>query len=131
MWVFNNVMLSDDEKGSVVDGRVLRDAISSRHGLKVPHGCYYLVDAGCTNCDRFLAPFKGQRYHLNELRQGYQPSTSKEFSNMKHASTRSYVRFFTIKCFFPKFSRNQKDMGPRRRCCVGYLYGRLAQCWNL
>ncbi|KHF99068.1 hypothetical protein F383_36052 [Gossypium arboreum] len=22
-------------------------------------------------------------------------------------------------------------MGSRRRCCVGCLYGRLAQCWNL
>ena len=25
-------------EGSVADGRVLRDAISRRHGLKVPHG---------------------------------------------------------------------------------------------
>ncbi|PPD76415.1 hypothetical protein GOBAR_DD26660 [Gossypium barbadense] len=56
-------------EGSVADGRVLRDAISRRHGLKVPHGCYYLVDAGYTNCEGFLAPFRGQRYHLNEWRQ--------------------------------------------------------------
>ncbi|KAG8478914.1 hypothetical protein CXB51_028756 [Gossypium anomalum] len=75
-------------KGSVADGRVLRDAIS-RHGLKVPHGCYYLVDAGYTNCEGFLAPFRGQRYHLNEWRQGYQPSTLEEFFNMKHASARN------------------------------------------
>ncbi|PPD67668.1 hypothetical protein GOBAR_DD35455 [Gossypium barbadense] len=61
-------------EGSVADGRVLRDAISRRHGLKVPHGCYCLVDAGYTNCEGFLAPFRGQRYHLNEWRQGYQPS---------------------------------------------------------
>ncbi|MFQ6645509.1 hypothetical protein Gotur_020397, partial [Gossypium turneri] len=38
-----------------------------RHGLKVSHGCYYLVDAGYTNCERFLASFRGQRYHLNNL----------------------------------------------------------------
>ncbi|PPR96830.1 hypothetical protein GOBAR_AA23836 [Gossypium barbadense] len=53
-------------EGSVADGRVLRDAISRRHGLKVPHGCYYLVDAGYINCEGFLALFRGQRYHLNE-----------------------------------------------------------------
>ncbi|MFQ6657023.1 hypothetical protein Gotur_026874 [Gossypium turneri] len=66
-------------EGSVADGRVLRDAITRRHGLKVPHGCYYLVDGGYTNCEGFLAPFRGQRYHLNEWRQGYQPSTPQEF----------------------------------------------------
>ncbi|MFQ6660788.1 hypothetical protein Gotur_029173 [Gossypium turneri] len=48
-------------EGSVVDGRVLRDVIS----------CYYLIDAGYTNCEGFLAPFRGQRYHLNEWHQGY------------------------------------------------------------
>ncbi|PPD75151.1 hypothetical protein GOBAR_DD27910 [Gossypium barbadense] len=78
-------------KGSVADGRVLRDAISRRHGLKVPHGCYYLVDAGYTNCEGFLAPFRGQRYHLNEWRQGYQLSSPQEFFNMKHASARNII----------------------------------------
>ncbi|XP_016707023.1 uncharacterized protein [Gossypium hirsutum] len=79
----------------VADRRVLRDAISKRHGLKVPHGCYYLVDAGYTNCERFLAFFRGQRYHLNEWRQGYQPSTTEEFFNMKHASARNVIE----RCF--------------------------------
>ncbi|PPE01605.1 hypothetical protein GOBAR_DD01392 [Gossypium barbadense] len=78
----------------VADGRVLRDAISRRHGLKVPHG-YYLVDAGYTNCDGFLAPFRGQRYHLNEWCHGYQPSSPQEFFNMKHASARNVIE----RCF--------------------------------
>ncbi|XP_052878904.1 uncharacterized protein LOC128285455 [Gossypium arboreum] len=82
-------------EGSFFDGRVLRDAISRRHGLKVPHGCYYLVDAGYTNCEGFLAPFRGQRYHLNEWRQGYQPSTPEEVFNMKHASARNVIE----RCF--------------------------------
>ncbi|PPD68271.1 hypothetical protein GOBAR_DD34850 [Gossypium barbadense] len=77
-------------EGSVADGRVLRDAISRTHGLKVPYGCYYLVDAGYTNCEGFLAPFRGQRYHLNEWRQGYQPSSPQEFFNMKHAAARTF-----------------------------------------
>ncbi|PPD91801.1 hypothetical protein GOBAR_DD11267 [Gossypium barbadense] len=82
-------------EGSVADGRVLRDAISRRHGLKVPHGCYYLVDAGYTNCEGFLAPFRGQRYHLNEWRQSYQPSSPQEFFNMIHASARNVIE----RCF--------------------------------
>ncbi|XP_028784782.1 uncharacterized protein LOC114740740 [Neltuma alba] len=38
-------------EGSAADGRVLRDAISRRNGLRVPQGQYYLVDARYTNCD--------------------------------------------------------------------------------
>ncbi|PPD99956.1 hypothetical protein GOBAR_DD03004 [Gossypium barbadense] len=57
--------------------------------------CYYLVDGGYTNCEEFLAPFRGQRYHLNEWRQGYQPSTPQEFFNMKHASARNVIE----RCF--------------------------------
>ena len=58
-------------------------------------GCYYLVDAGYTNCEGFLAPFRGQRYHLNEWRQGYQPSSPQEFFNMKHVSARNIIE----RCF--------------------------------
>ncbi|GLT76808.1 hypothetical protein SLA2020_484460 [Shorea laevis] len=57
-------------------------------GLIVPHGYYYLVDAGYTNCKGFLAPYRGQRYHLNDWREGHQPTTSEEFFNMKHSSWR-------------------------------------------
>ncbi|KAA3470143.1 DDE_4 domain-containing protein [Gossypium australe] len=49
--------------------------VKHRHG----GNCYYLVDAGYTNCKGFLTPFRGQRYHLNEWRQGHQPSTLEEF----------------------------------------------------
>ncbi|WRX26273.1 Harbinger transposase-derived nuclease domain - like 7 [Theobroma cacao] len=80
---------------SVVDGRVLRDALRRRNGLKVPNGCYYLVDAGYTNCEGFLAPFRGQRYHLNEWRQGHEPSGPEEFFNMKHAAARNVIE----RCF--------------------------------
>ncbi|MBA0640353.1 hypothetical protein Goklo_023299, partial [Gossypium klotzschianum] len=58
-------------------------------------GCYYLVDAGYKYCEGFLAPFKGQRYHLNKWCQGYQPCTPKEFFNMKHASARNVIE----RCF--------------------------------
>ncbi|XP_031267081.1 uncharacterized protein LOC116125509 [Pistacia vera] len=55
-------------EGSAIDGRVLRDAISRRNDLKVPQGCYYLCDSGYTNGEGFLAPYRGQRYHLNDWR---------------------------------------------------------------
>lgn len=58
-------------------------------------GCYYLVDAGYTNCEGFLAPFRGQRYHLNEWRQGHEPSSPEEFFNMKHAAARNVIE----RCF--------------------------------
>ncbi|KAL5559189.1 hypothetical protein UlMin_035400 [Ulmus minor] len=47
-------------EGSTVDSRVLRDALRRRNGLNVPHGYYYLVDAGYLNCNSFLAPYRGQ-----------------------------------------------------------------------
>ena len=31
----------------------------------------------------FLAPYRGQRYHLTEWRQGHQPTTANEYFNMK------------------------------------------------
>ncbi|GJW71115.1 ALP1-like protein [Tanacetum coccineum] len=45
-------------EGSTHDGRVLRDDISRDDGLKVPQGCYYLVDVGYCNASGFLAPFR-------------------------------------------------------------------------
>ncbi|GAB4855591.1 hypothetical protein Ancab_039775 [Ancistrocladus abbreviatus] len=52
-------------EGSAHDGRVLRNAISRPHGLRVPQG-YYLVDGGYSNSEGFLTPYRGQRYHLKE-----------------------------------------------------------------
>ena len=54
-------------------------------------GNYYLVDAGYSNGKGFLAPYRGQRYHLNEWRDGYQPTTPHEFFNMKHSSARNVI----------------------------------------
>ncbi|XP_031282515.1 protein ALP1-like [Pistacia vera] len=84
-------------EGSVADGRVLRDAITRRNGLKVPQGHYYLCDAGYTNGEGFLAPYRGQRYHLSDWRQGHQPASPQEFFNMKHSQARNCIeRCFVI-----------------------------------
>ena len=58
-------------------------------------GQYFLVDAGFMNCEGFLAPYRGQRYHLNEWRSGYQPTTPEELFNMKHSSARNIIE----RCF--------------------------------
>ncbi|XP_060962712.1 protein ALP1-like isoform X1 [Cannabis sativa] len=82
-------------EGSAADGRVLRDAIRRTNGLCVPNGYYYLVDAGYTNCKGFLAPYRGQRYHLNQWEDGNPPRNSQEFFNMKHSSARNVIE----RCF--------------------------------
>ncbi|KAL6311809.1 hypothetical protein AAG906_018601 [Vitis piasezkii] len=70
------------------------DAVSRRNG-PVPHGYYYLVDAGYTNGKGFLAPYRGQRYHLNDWREGHMPTTHEEFFNMKHSAARNVIE----RCF--------------------------------
>ncbi|KAA0052358.1 putative nuclease HARBI1 [Cucumis melo var. makuwa] len=53
---------------------------------------YYLVDAGYPNVEGFLAPYRGQHYHLQEWRGAENtPSNSKEFFNMKHSSARNVI----------------------------------------
>ncbi|GKD35635.1 ALP1-like protein [Tanacetum coccineum] len=80
-------------EGSAADSRVLRDAISRPNGLKITRGSYYLCDAGYTNGDGFLTPYRGQRYHLNDW--SHPPTTAKELYNMKHSLARNIIE----KCF--------------------------------
>ena len=51
-------------EGSASDARVLHDALN--HGFEVPHGKFFLVDAGYANTTQFLAPYRGTKYHLKE-----------------------------------------------------------------
>ncbi|KAL8516049.1 hypothetical protein ACS0TY_014647 [Phlomoides rotata] len=70
-------------EGSAADSQVLRDAINRPHGLRVPKGNYYLCDNGYPNCEGFLTPYKGVRYHLNEW-SSRRPQNYQEYLNMKH-----------------------------------------------
>ncbi|EPS72545.1 hypothetical protein M569_02213, partial [Genlisea aurea] len=79
-------------EGSAADSRVLRDALRRDHGLRVPPGHYYLCDSGYMDCDGFLTPYRGVRYHLREWGPGMQgPQNAKEYFNMKHASARNVI----------------------------------------
>ncbi|KAA0053146.1 putative nuclease HARBI1 [Cucumis melo var. makuwa] len=88
-------------EGSVVDSCILRDAISRPNRLKVSKGYYYLVDARYPKVESFLAPYRGQHYHLQEWRDAENaPSTSKEFFNMKHSSAQVQCRTILACCLF-------------------------------
>ncbi|XP_020992483.2 uncharacterized protein LOC110278576 [Arachis duranensis] len=83
-------------EGSASDSRVLRDAITHRNSLKIPHGNYYLVDAGYTNGPDFLAPYRGTRYHVREWAQGARaPRNHQEYFNRVHSSARNIIE----RCF--------------------------------
>ncbi|KAL6176391.1 hypothetical protein ACLB2K_053025 [Fragaria x ananassa] len=86
-------------EGSAHDSKVLNDAISRRNGLKVPAGKYYLGDCGFPNRRRFLAPFRGTRYHLKDFcgGEGNHPVNAVELFNLRHASLRNVIeRIFGI-----------------------------------
>ncbi|KAI8570668.1 hypothetical protein RHMOL_Rhmol01G0053900 [Rhododendron molle] len=78
-------------EGSATDSRILGNAMERPHGLKVPHGHYYLVDTGYTNGNGFLAPYHGQRYHINIWRQGHILTSKEEYFNMKHSVARNVI----------------------------------------
>ncbi|KAL2327026.1 hypothetical protein Fmac_020453 [Flemingia macrophylla] len=77
-------------EGSAGDSRVLRDALHHQNKLEIPTGKYFLVDAGYTNGPRFLAPYRGTRYHLNEWI-GNTPQNFKELFNLRHSSARNTI----------------------------------------
>jgi hypothetical protein len=77
-------------EGSAHDGRVLADAIS--RGFKAPEGRYFLADAGYSNSELTLSPYRGVRYHLREVRAvGKAPEDKKELFNLRHSSLRNVV----------------------------------------
>ena len=54
-------------------------------------GKYYVVDAGYPNRPGYLAPYKGERYHLPEWHRGMEPNTPKEKFNRIHSSVRNVI----------------------------------------
>ncbi|KAF7801032.1 protein ALP1-like [Senna tora] len=82
-------------EGYAADSRVLKSTLSRPCGFKVPAEQYYLVDVGYSNAQGFLAPFRGQRYHLNEWREGCHPINTRECFNMRHSGARNVIE----RCF--------------------------------
>ena len=53
------------------------------------------MDAGYTNGEGFLAPYRETIHHLSEWREGYPPINYEEYFNIKHASARNVIE----RCF--------------------------------
>lgn len=53
-----------------------------------------MADEGYTNCEGFLAPYRGQRYHPKELTDR-QPKSAEEYYNLKHAREHNVIE----RCF--------------------------------
>uniref|UniRef100_A0A803N1L0 DDE Tnp4 domain-containing protein n=1 Tax=Chenopodium quinoa TaxID=63459 RepID=A0A803N1L0_CHEQI len=77
-------------EGSASDPRVLRDVLRRPNGLKIPRNKNFLVDLGFSNCEGFLAPYNGTRYHLN-LWRGNTPTNYMELFNLRHSSARNTI----------------------------------------
>ncbi|KAH0649252.1 hypothetical protein KY285_034500 [Solanum tuberosum] len=95
-----NPVLEDDtddrwkwfKEGSVADGRVLRDVVVRKNGLKVPQGNYYLCDGGNTNGNSFMFPYRGYRYWIKDWQgNNLSPRCREELFNMKHARARNVI----------------------------------------
>ncbi|KAL8493331.1 hypothetical protein ACS0TY_024520 [Phlomoides rotata] len=53
-------------------------------------GNYYLCDNGYLNCEGFLTPYKGVRYHLSEW-SSRRPQSHQEYFNMNHTRARNVI----------------------------------------
>ncbi|XP_024310351.1 protein ALP1-like [Brachypodium distachyon] len=79
--------------GSAHDTRIFRDTLD-KYKKGFPHppaGKYYLVDPGYPNDTGYLAPYRGQKYHLPEFRMGRPPSGKEELFNFAHSSLRNVI----------------------------------------
>ncbi|KAK3210945.1 hypothetical protein Dsin_015651 [Dipteronia sinensis] len=84
-------------EGTAHDTRIFLEAIRNTELKfpKPPDDKYYLVDSGYPNMKGYLAPYKGERYHLQEFRSSGQPKSSQETFNYVHSSLRSVIE----RCF--------------------------------
>lgn len=71
-------------------------------------GKYYLVDSGYANTPRFIAPYRGDRYHIGSFRgSNRRYNSAKDLFNHLHAQLRNVVErtFGVLKARFPILSR--------------------------
>ncbi|KAM6567969.1 hypothetical protein CsatA_027097 [Cannabis sativa] len=114
-------------EGTANDSRVLQDAIRKDDSFPMPpQGKYYVVDSGYPNMPGFLAPYRGERYHLRRFRgRGNHPRGAMELFNYRHSSLRNVIErcFGLLKARFPILkSMPPYLLGKQRRipiaCCA-------------
>jgi hypothetical protein len=80
--------------GSAHDTRIWSDIVFNKYKNNFPHppdGKYYLVDSGYPNRKGYLAPYKGQRYHITEFQNAGQLIGLKELFNHAHSSLKNVI----------------------------------------
>ncbi|XP_042489669.1 putative nuclease HARBI1 [Macadamia integrifolia] len=111
-------------EGSASDSRVLASAISMEHGIVCLAGRYYLADAGFPLLKHFITPYRGLRYHLNDIRDRV-PNSPKELFNQRHSSLRNVIertfgvlkKRFGILCARPTYSY-ERQIDIVLACCM-------------
>ncbi|KAL4018331.1 hypothetical protein IC575_021922 [Cucumis melo] len=110
-----------------------KDCVGAIDGTYVAANQYYLVDSGYSNMPGFLAPFRGQRYHLRDFREKrHRPRGREEVFNYQHSSLQNVIErcFGVLKARFPIL----KQMPPYPiktqkyipiACCIVHDYFRL------
>ncbi|KAG6535299.1 hypothetical protein ZIOFF_000264 [Zingiber officinale] len=89
-------------EGTASDSRIIKNALSKRDKLIIPHGKYYLVDSGFMLKRDLITPYRGIRYHLKEYSR-CDPTNAKELFNLRHATLRGAIEraFGVLKKRFP------------------------------
>ncbi|KAG6504517.1 hypothetical protein ZIOFF_036851 [Zingiber officinale] len=78
------------------DSRNIKNALSRRDKLIIPHGKYYLVDSGFMLKRDLITPYREIHYHLKEYsRCG--PTNAKELFSLRHESLRGAISFWGFK----------------------------------
>lgn len=79
-------------EGLVYDRRVLNDIIETK-GFKIPVGKYYFGDAGYSNSDYLLVPYKNVQYHLNKQKLAFlKPANIKKLFNLQYTCLRNIIK---------------------------------------
>nr|XP_023890208.1 putative nuclease HARBI1 [Quercus suber] len=80
-------------EGSAHDTRIFLNVLNneSDNFPKPPPGKYYLVDSGYPMKQGFLAPYKGERYHIPDFQPGSQIHRPEERFNYLYSSLRSVI----------------------------------------
>ncbi|XP_059626465.1 uncharacterized protein LOC132269327 [Cornus florida] len=81
-------------EGSANDSKILNECIQNEdfNFPSPPEGKFYLVDSGYANQPGFLAPYRGQRYYMQEYhRHTRGPCGREEVYNFKYSSLRNII----------------------------------------
>ncbi|CAL5341772.1 unnamed protein product [Camellia sinensis] len=123
-------------EGRAHDSGIFLEALttSSADFPRLTPNKYYLVDARYTNMPGYVAPYRVQKYHLQEFNRRHRYHGPKELFNHRHSSLRNVIErtFGELKQRFPLLKHMPRDdmvhKGPIVvACCVLHNWRRAVQ----